>query len=157
MRKISGLSGLSSAFKGIKRKSGLTGPALLLVLFILAALWFQSRFTLFGTSVRPYNHYGLEGFSSFEVKSEKDLPANTPCVSKSGKPQSIFFFMTGCPHCDKVKDDWAKYAGSATDVEPRQFEVSAAPNVCKHYGVTGFPTFIQTDAQGNVKSKERPF
>ena len=25
---------------------------------------------------------------------------------KSGKPVAIFFYMDGCPHCDKMKKPW---------------------------------------------------
>jgi thiol-disulfide isomerase/thioredoxin len=25
---------------------------------------------------------------------------------KSGKPIAIFFYMDGCPHCDKMKKPW---------------------------------------------------
>ena len=143
----------------------LSSPAIFLFMALLAALWLQSKSSYsFGRGPLPYNST-MEGFgpfkfgsdSEFEVKSESDLPKGTPCVSKQNKPQTIFFFMNGCPHCDNVKPEWKKYATSATDVEIRQFEVSAAPNACSYYGVTGFPTFIQADSQGNVLSKERPF
>lgn len=130
---------------------GVNSVSLSLFLVLLGCMWYQSRY-------RPRAAFGsgmFEGFS--ELRSEPDLSEGTPCVSKSGKPQSVFFSMTGCPHCDKVKPDWQKYASGATDVETRHFEVNAAPNVCKKYGVSGFPTFLQLDAKGNVLSKDRPF
>ena len=127
---------------------GTHSVAMGLFLVLLGCMWYQCRHKR--KSVRFF-----EGFS--ELKSEPDLAPGAPCVSKSGKPQSVFFSMTGCPHCDKVKPDWQKYVSSATDVETRHFEVNAAPNACKKYGVSGFPTFLQLDAKGNVLSKERPF
>lgn len=136
--------------KRVSKAFGVSSAVMGLFLVMLGCMWYQSRYGKRRKSVRFF-----EGFS--ELKSEPDPAPGAPCVSKSGKPQSVFFSMTGCPHCDKVKPDWQKYASSATDVEPRHFEVNAAPNVCKKYGVTGFPTFMQLDAKGNVLSKERPF
>ena len=132
----------------VSKALGVSSVAMGLFLVLLGCMWYQSRHQK--KTVRFF-----EGFS--ELQSEPDLAAGAPCVSKSNKPQSVFFSMTGCPHCDKVKPDWQKYAMSAKDVETRHFEVNAAPNVCKKYGVSGFPTFLQLDSKGDVLSKERPF
>lgn len=130
-----------------------------LVFVIGALLWLQSRRNggglggrLGGGGVRPY-----EGFS--EIRSEKDIEAGSKCMSKSGKDQIMFFFMNGCPHCDKIMPKWSEYKASLGngDPEPREFEVSAAPNACREYDVTGFPNFVLADSDGNVKSRDRPF
>lgn len=95
-----------------------------------------------------------ENFS--EIKSDPDMEPGQQCTSN--KEQMIFFHMTGCPHCDKIKPKWAEWKSSkaADKYQIREFEVSAAPNVCKTYGVTGFPAFVHADANGNVLSRDRP-
>lgn len=125
--------------------------------FVMGVLiWVQSRNarspSYLGGGVRPY-----EGFS--EIRSEKDIQSGSKCKSKSGKDQIMFFFMNGCPHCDTIMPKWSEYKSSlgSGDPEPREFEVSAAPNACREYDVTGFPNFVLADSDGNVKSRDNPF
>lgn len=135
------------------------GCMFILVGVIALLIWYQSRRgsvgNLFGgfggAGVRPY-----EGFS--EIRSEPDIESGK-CRSNKGTDQIMFFFMNGCPHCDKIKPEWVEYKKSLgkDDPEPREFEVSMAPNICKEYGVTGFPSFVLADSNGEVKSREYPF
>ena len=115
---------------------------LFLLVLMAAVLLFGSR-----------RSRSFENFS--EIKSDPDLEPGQKCTSS--QEQMIFFHMTGCPHCDKIKPKWAEWKASNADkYEIREFEVSAAPNVCKTYGITGFPSFVHADARGEVLSRERP-
>jgi thiol-disulfide isomerase/thioredoxin len=57
-----------------------------------------------------------------------------------GRPRVIFFFMTGCPHCDRTWPAWDKAKSqlrSLADVsETESAEVSPRD------GVSSFPTFV---------------
>ena len=128
---------------------GSRGPLIIGMLLVLATVIAFNCHR--ATGAAPIG-YRLESFTSMS-----DLAEGEKRKSESGKDQILAFFMNGCPHCDKVMPQWTSYKQSATDVETCEYEVSSAPNACKTYGITGFPSFVRADANGNVLSRDRPF
>lgn len=140
---------VSTLRRTVKAGKGSKGHLIIGMLFVLATVIALNCHR--GTGAAPIG-YRLESFTSMG-----DLAEGEKRKSESGKDQILAFFMNGCPHCDRVMPQWSSYKQSATDVETCEYEVSSAPNVCKTYGITGFPSFVRADAAGNVLSKERPF
>tara|TARA_Y100000389_G_C16986584_1_gene282847 strand:+ start:131 stop:511 length:381 start_codon:yes stop_codon:yes gene_type:complete len=100
-----------------------------------------------GSKTRPFAYEGMQG--AFE--SDKDHSGKLV----ADREQMVMFFMNGCPHCKKIEPKWNDYK-EGTNLMTRQFEVSAAPNVCKSYGIQSFPQFRHLDQSGEVISTERP-
>ena len=57
---------------------------------------------------------------------------------KSGKPIAIFFYMDGCPHCDKMKKPWDDLEKEVPHTDFCKIESSKVPS---ELGITGFPHF----------------
>lgn len=57
---------------------------------------------------------------------------------KSGKPIAIFFYMDGCPHCDKMKKPWDDLEKEVPHTDFCKIESSRVPS---ELGITGFPHF----------------
>jgi len=57
---------------------------------------------------------------------------------KSGKPVAVFFYMDGCPHCEKMEKPWDDLE---KEVPRMVFTKIESRNVPSEMGVTGFPHF----------------
>jgi thiol-disulfide isomerase/thioredoxin len=57
-----------------------------------------------------------------------------------GRPRVIFFFMTGCPHCDRSWPAWDKAKSQLRSVADVSETESA--EVSPRDGVSSFPTFV---------------
>ena len=57
---------------------------------------------------------------------------------KSGKPVAIFFYMTGCPHCDAMKKPWNDLEKEVPRMDFCKIESGKVPS---EMGITGFPHF----------------
>jgi len=57
---------------------------------------------------------------------------------KSGKPVAIFFYMDGCPHCDKMKKPWDDLEKEVPHTDFCKIESAKVPS---EMGITGFPHF----------------
>lgn len=124
-------------------KKGLVCIVMLLCIIIVSIIY-----THFYSNVVPY-----EGFTELKSYTDnEDIFKN----KSDNRNRVLFFYMTGCPHCDKVISDWKKYSNSA-DVVPYHFEVNTAPNTCKKYGINSFPQWRVLDHSGRIISKDRPF
>ena len=66
---------------------------------------------------------------------------------KSGKPVAIFFYMDGCPHCDKMKKPWDDLEKEVPHTDFCKIESSRVPS---EMGITGFPHF---EVHGKSKKK----
>ena len=73
---------------------------------------------------------GLEGFSSGDTLT--------------------YFYMTGCPHCDKFSPIWDAFAGKAK-VKTAKVEAGEMTPAHKSLGVQGFPTVLLLDGTGKKK------
>ena len=56
------------------------------------------------------------------------------------RPRVIFFFMKGCPHCDRSWPAWDKAKGQLRDLADVSETESA--EVSPRDGVSSFPTFV---------------
>ena len=70
----------------------------------------------------------------------KDLtsPKSVNEMMKSGKPVAIFFYMTGCPHCERMEPIWNELENEVKDHEFAKVESAHVP---PELGITGFPKF----------------
>jgi len=66
---------------------------------------------------------------------------------KSGKPVAIFFYMDGCPHCDKMMKPWDDLEKEVPHTDFCKIESSKVPS---EMGITGFPHF---EVHGKTKNK----
>jgi len=57
-----------------------------------------------------------------------------------------FFHMTGCGHCNKMKNDWSNFEQNWSDNEIiiNDKEQGQARDLCKKYNISGFPTIVFT-------------
>ena len=63
-----------------------------------------------------------------------------------GKGEVTFFHMTGCGHCNKMKNDWSNFEQNWSDNEViiNDKEQGEARDLCKKYNISGFPTILFT-------------
>jgi thiol-disulfide isomerase/thioredoxin len=59
-------------------------------------------------------------------------------VINSGKPVAIFFYMDGCPHCEKMEKPWNDLEKEVPRMDFCKIESSKVPS---DMGITGFPHF----------------
>lgn len=64
----------------------------------------------------------------------------------ANKPKVEYFYMTGCPWCDKFSPEWDKFvtAATAAGIDTQKYEASEAPEKVSKYGITGFPSIFIT-------------
>jgi thiol-disulfide isomerase/thioredoxin len=68
------------------------------------------------------------------------------------RPRVIFFFMNGCPHCERSWPAWDKAKGKlrkVADVEEKE-----SREVSPDDGVSSFPTFVVLKGNSEVKRVE---
>ena len=68
------------------------------------------------------------------------------------RPRVIFFFMNGCPHCERSWPAWDKAKGSLRKVAVVEEKESA--EVSPDDGVSSFPTFVVRMGNKEVKRVE---
>jgi thiol-disulfide isomerase/thioredoxin len=68
---------------------------------------------------------------------------------KSTEPVAIFFYMDGCPHCDRMKKPWSDLESKHKDVKLVKVE---SKNVPEESGISGFPHFELVKDGKKVKS-----
>ena len=68
-----------------------------------------------------------------------------PFTTKS-MGEVTFFHMTGCGHCNKMKNDWSNFQQNWSDNEIiiNDKEQGEARDLCKKYNISGFPTIVFT-------------
>ena len=76
----------------------------------------------------------------------------------TGASEFVLYHMKGCPHCTNMMPEWSKFvSNNKTGVKTRKVEASDAPAEVKKQGVSGFPTLLLLDGQGNkVKAYNGP-
>ncbi len=68
------------------------------------------------------------------------------------RPRVIFFFMNGCPHCERTWPAWDKAKGDlrkVADVEEKE-----SRDVRPMDGVSSFPTIVMMKGESEVKRVE---
>lgn len=68
------------------------------------------------------------------------------------RPRVIFFFMNGCPHCDRSWPAWDKAKGELRKVAI--VEEKESQQVSPDDGVSSFPTFVVRKGEKEVKRVE---
>lgn len=68
------------------------------------------------------------------------------------RPRVIFFFMHGCPHCERTWPAWDKAKGQLRKVAA--VEETESKEVSPDDGVSSFPTFIVRMGNKEVKRVE---
>lgn len=66
--------------------------------------------------------------------------------NNNAKGEVTFFHMTGCGHCNKMKNDWSNFEQNWSDNEIiiNDKEQGEARDLCKKYNISGFPTIVFT-------------
>lgn len=59
-------------------------------------------------------------------------------IMKSMTPVAVFFYMDGCPHCDRMKQPWSELEKKHKDVKMVKVESKNVPDDSE---ITGFPHF----------------
>ncbi len=68
------------------------------------------------------------------------------------RPRVIFFFMNGCPHCERTWPAWDKAKGALR--KSAEVEEKESAEVSPDDGVSSFPTFIVRVGNKEVKRVE---
>lgn len=68
------------------------------------------------------------------------------------RPRVIFFFMNGCPHCERTWPAWDKAKGQLRKVADVEEKESA--EVSPNDGVSSFPTIVVMKGDSEVKRVE---
>lgn len=66
-------------------------------------------------------------------------------MALSKNPHTVFFFMIGCPHCDRARPIWDSIKSEIPN--PLEIEAADVPVDAKSR-VSGFPRFERTDQKG---------
>lgn len=70
-------------------------------------------------------------------------------------PTFTMYYMTGCPHCEKIKPDFQKFVAAGQTVvngkavKIRMLEQGEATSEVKSLGIQGFPSFYLSTADGS--------
>ena len=70
----------------------------------------------------------------------------------AGRPRVIFFFMNGCPHCDRTWPTWDKAKGDLRKVA--EVEEQESGEASPGDGVSSFPTIVVMKGESEVKRIE---
>ena len=124
---------------------------LAIVLVVIAIVYFGSRNSKVGLS---------EGFNSVPT----EITQSGQLEGENGKLKIVKFYAPWCGHCKSMADDWNKFeqthhtkqVGSNT-ILILSVNGDDQPEICKKYGVNGFPTIKAFRGDGQVAEfdKER--
>lgn len=77
-----------------------------------------------------------------------------------GKKELLLLHMEGCPHCVKLMPHWesaSKENKSGISMRVVERQEADGPELCKKHNVTGFPTILLLDGNGEkLKSYSGP-
>lgn len=75
-----------------------------------------------------------------------------------GASELLLLHMRGCPHCVKLIPEWEVFVSkNNTGIKTKSVERSEDPALVKKHNVTGFPTILLLDSQGNkIKDYKGP-
>jgi len=67
-----------------------------------------------------------------------------------GAKEFVLYHMKGCPHCVKMMPEWAKFvSGNKSGIKTRKVEQSQAQDEIKKHGISGFPSLLLLDGNGD--------
>lgn len=68
----------------------------------------------------------------------------------------VFYYMTGCPHCDDAQTEWEKFVEKAKAAGISTEKIESSDEKASAAKVTSFPTFIFTkDGKDTVYDGDR--
>ena len=133
-------------------KKLLKNKLLLLAIVVIAIMYFGSRNSKVGLLSEGFNSVPTEITQSGQLEGE------------NGKLKIVKFYAPWCGHCKAMADDWNKFeqthhtkqVGSNT-ILILSVNGDDQPEICKKYGVNGFPTIKAFRGDGQVAefNKER--
>tara|TARA_Y100000590_G_C15469894_1_gene919761 strand:- start:307 stop:687 length:381 start_codon:yes stop_codon:yes gene_type:complete len=69
---------------------------------------------------------------------------------ESKPSELVFYHMDGCGHCKKMKPEWDQFVkNNTTSIATRSVEQGEARDEVTKHGITGFPTLLLLDSDGN--------
>jgi thiol:disulfide interchange protein len=77
-------------------------------------------------------------------------------AERTGQPVLLFFTAEWCKYCHQLADEVLsrpEIQGLARSFQCIQIDADAQPELCKQYGVTGFPTLICLGPQGQLTAR----
>jgi len=77
-------------------------------------------------------------------------------AERTGQPVLLFFTAEWCKYCHQLADEvlsLPEIQGLARSFQCVQIDADAQPELCKQYGVTGFPTLICLGPQGQLTAR----
>jgi thiol-disulfide isomerase/thioredoxin len=80
---------------------------------------------------------------------------NREYFEDGAKAKVDMYYMNGCPHCDSMKPEWAKFeaAAKAEGIQTSSTEANDIdPKLIEKYNLTGFPTVLITSPSGKVET-----
>lgn len=80
---------------------------------------------------------------------------NREMFEDADKPKVEYFYMNGCPWCDKFMPEWEKFTASASSsgINAEKFEASEAADKVDKYNIKGFPSIIITKNGSSTEYK----
>lgn len=77
-------------------------------------------------------------------------------AERTGQPVLLFFTAEWCKYCHQLADEvlsLPEIQGLTRSFQCVQIDADAQPELCKQYGVTGFPTLICLGPQGQLTAR----
>jgi thiol-disulfide isomerase/thioredoxin len=76
----------------------------------------------------------------------------------TGASEFVFYHMNGCPHCTNMMPEWSKFeSNNDSGIKTRKTEQGEAPDEVKKYGITGYPSLVLLDSNGDkIKDYKGP-
>ena len=66
-----------------------------------------------------------------------------------GQKELLLMRMDGCGYCEKLQPEWDKFASdNDTSITTRHVEKSEDPSLIEKHGVSGYPTILLLDSNG---------
>ena len=85
-----------------------------------------------------------------------DHEASIARAQRFGQPVLLFFTAEWCKYCHQLADDvlsLPEIQSLTRSFQCIQIDADAQPELCKQYGVTGFPTLICLGSQGQLTAR----
>jgi thiol-disulfide isomerase/thioredoxin len=75
---------------------------------------------------------------------------NREMFEDANQPLVEYFYMNGCPWCEKFDPEWTKFTEVAktNGINTKKYEASEASDKLAQYGITGFPSIMITKSGG---------
>lgn len=71
----------------------------------------------------------------------------------SNRPVVTYYYMKGCPWCEKFMPEWDKFVvmAKSANVSTKKIEASEDPDTVQRLGIKGFPTIMIENGKKSVE------